>query len=563
MDINIYEEESLENGINFLIDRFSDVKSFLADIQLPEYGDYFEYPFPISCNSDKQFFADLEFGNKNETAFYASCIKANKQEDVANIISLIIDLNKYIKQNFAADCIWENNEIPFGLVPASLLAKNDSQYIDLFIEFLNTNDLEVETFHFNIIRNIVEHHGWTDNTLKLAFYRATTLCGQRGLEQLDHFLSDMDLDAYLTSEEGIQNWFALKTSMPEDEIDDVLEMVDMALRDMRAYEDQKSEGFDNQLEDLNVFIISQNWFDTFKEAVIYVRARGGTICKEMDENTNIAISTELDWPEALTAKAESMNILRIWKTVTTRKEAKETLKRIYDKFEDNILQNDRAGIADMLIRYPELVNDYYENAYIERLINKHLKSLNDIRGLIYIISRHRDRRWLYETLVNQDIEKILGFIEADDEISTEFINQALFIAIADENEHALNKIFTLGVNLHTARAIGDQAPMEWAFWSGNAPNYSIIETLLKHGANPNEKNAKGKTPLMFAISKIGQTNSSFAEWKQLIDLLLLFGADIQELDKQGNSVYDYAKTLATNSHGILKTNVEKMIDSIF
>lgn len=61
---------------------------------------------------------------------------------------------------------------------------------------------------------------------------------------------------------------------------------------------------------------------------------------------------------------------------------------------------------------------------------------------------------------------------------------------------------------------------------------SIIEHLLKRGANPDLQAADGRTPLMYA-TKLR---------KSVIELLLRYGADTQLENKQGRLAHSYAKS---------------------
>ena len=57
---------------------------------------------------------------------------------------------------------------------------------------------------------------------------------------------------------------------------------------------------------------------------------------------------------------------------------------------------------------------------------------------------------------------------------------------------------------------------------------SLIQLLLKNGADANAKDISGKTPLF---------NIIFSFSTDLLDLLIKYGADINMRDKYGNSIY--------------------------
>ena len=93
-----------------------------------------------------------------------------------------------------------------------------------------------------------------------------------------------------------------------------------------------------------------------------------------------------------------------------------------------------------------------------------------------------------------------------------FINDNFLI----ENKANINYVSTEGTVLMAATVKG---------------NVSMVELLLKNGANPNLTNSTGVTALMYAV----QFKNS-----KIVNLLLQFKADKLQIDNNGKSAFEYA-----------------------
>lgn len=60
----------------------------------------------------------------------------------------------------------------------------------------------------------------------------------------------------------------------------------------------------------------------------------------------------------------------------------------------------------------------------------------------------------------------------------------------------------------------------------------IVEILLTNSADPNESDARGKTPLLIAVLN---------ENTEIVELLMKYGADQFQKDELGTSAFDYAR----------------------
>ena len=60
----------------------------------------------------------------------------------------------------------------------------------------------------------------------------------------------------------------------------------------------------------------------------------------------------------------------------------------------------------------------------------------------------------------------------------------------------------------------------------------VVEVLLKNGANPNNKNSDGRSPIMFASIRRGHSD--------VVEVLLEYGANPNDKDNYGNTALIYA-----------------------
>jgi len=150
-------------------------------------------------------------------------------------------------------------------------------------------------------------------------------------------------------------------------------------------------------------------------------------------------------------------------------------------------------------------------------------------------------------------------------------NTALHFACKEGNEHAIDKLLASGANPNATNSYNDQplamiANYAWrsrtecfkgikalidasaqldnldttpeaqtalgwtVIYGGNT--LAVVDLLLSAGANPNQANYLGKTPLMLAA----KSNRC-----DLVELLLSYGADLLMTDNKGNTALDHAK----------------------
>lgn len=78
--------------------------------------------------------------------------------------------------------LWSNSECHLGGAVAARLAMRSRTYVPLFIEFLETNDLDHEVEQAEQIERVIAAHGWCPETVALWVARLGTCAGQHGHE---------------------------------------------------------------------------------------------------------------------------------------------------------------------------------------------------------------------------------------------------------------------------------------------------------------------------------------------------------------------------------------------
>ena len=137
---------------------------------------------------------------------------------VAPIPGIAMELAKYLRQitklrrhasGISGVCYgcWYDEETPAGELAARILVTCGAEYIDHYIDFLRTNDLNVEVHQHAIIEEIIVRYGWCPETLKLAGVRASDCCGQHGDEQIGIFFEEHGLGQVLHNPQHFLQYF--------------------------------------------------------------------------------------------------------------------------------------------------------------------------------------------------------------------------------------------------------------------------------------------------------------------------------------------------------------------
>lgn len=86
--------------------------------------------------------------------------------------------------------IWEDCETPLGNGAMISLVETDKKYIQSYINFLRTCDLDHEVCQWGDIDTIVKKYGFNEETVKLGIARLMSCAGQHGDEQFEIFLEE-------------------------------------------------------------------------------------------------------------------------------------------------------------------------------------------------------------------------------------------------------------------------------------------------------------------------------------------------------------------------------------
>lgn len=145
----------------------------------------------------------------DEHSFFGTAVQIpGIASELAAYLRHVVRLRRYLggASGVCYQC-WSDDETPFGEPAARALFLRRAEYVDLYIDFLRTNDLEVEVNQNEHIREIVDRHGWNPHTLKLAGVRASDCGGQCGHEQIKEFFEEYNLESVLRDPANFMHYF--------------------------------------------------------------------------------------------------------------------------------------------------------------------------------------------------------------------------------------------------------------------------------------------------------------------------------------------------------------------
>lgn len=133
-----------------------------------------------------------------ERNFYSQAIRhAEFQEPILRYVRKIVD------QNRKGPILWSSEEEHAGTHAIAALALFDKKYIQDYIDFLRSNDLDHEVYQSDDIQELIERWGWCEEILSLA--AARSFRGQFGPDQLGEMLSD-GLEEYLMENDSLKSF---------------------------------------------------------------------------------------------------------------------------------------------------------------------------------------------------------------------------------------------------------------------------------------------------------------------------------------------------------------------
>jgi hypothetical protein len=163
--------------------------------------------------------------------------------------------------------LWSNSECHLGGAVAARLAMRSRAYISLFIEFLETNDLDHEVEQAEQIDRVVEAHGWCPETVALWVGRLGTCAGQHGHEHEWDEVTPAPLANYIAEEPARRD---LLVQLIAGNMLALLNHWDDAIERQRAELEENLEVFWDDLGDLGLGEMAD---DIVAEATALARGR--------------------------------------------------------------------------------------------------------------------------------------------------------------------------------------------------------------------------------------------------------------------------------------------------
>ncbi|SNR16693.1 hypothetical protein [Tenacibaculum jejuense] len=175
---NLNKELELHDCKNILKSLTSTLTSLKEKDEIYE----FNYTIKIICNEEKLIDGEMEF------------FKIVVQYE--QLLDFIIDYVNTASNGKYGIRIWEDCETPLGNGAMISLVETDKKYIQSYIDFLRTCDLDHEVCQWGDIDSVISKYGFNEETVKLAIARLMSCAGQSGKEQFTDFL-DKGLETYL------------------------------------------------------------------------------------------------------------------------------------------------------------------------------------------------------------------------------------------------------------------------------------------------------------------------------------------------------------------------------
>ena len=175
-------EDHLEKVLDLILGLLKETR----DRVLEEYTTVYEFEYKFYDENDNLLKA------KNLYSFFDELVKqAIKFPRLHNKLLLFVK-DSYYKEN--DERFWRDSETPVGTTIAASLALLDKKYIQNYMEFLRTNDMDHEVDQYGYINDVINKYGFCEETLALALTRAGSACGQHGSEQFEEILNQGFLD---------------------------------------------------------------------------------------------------------------------------------------------------------------------------------------------------------------------------------------------------------------------------------------------------------------------------------------------------------------------------------
>jgi len=154
---------------------------------------------------------------------------------------------------------------------------------------------------------------------------------------------------------------------------------------------------------------------------------------------------------------------------------------------------------------------------------------------------------VYEAIADGNVDEISNYLKSTKNVDNDFEPESILHYAIDNcknnYEETISFLIINSDNVNSHQSKYSSTPLhKLCAWA--EPHMSLIQLLLKNGADVNAKDISGKTPLF---------NIIFSFSTELLDLLVKYGANVNMRDKYGNSILhdDYSGRDAQNFEELL------------
>ena len=157
---------------------------------------------------------------------------------------------------------------------------------------------------------------------------------------------------------------------------------------------------------------------------------------------------------------------------------------------------------------------------------------------------------------NVEIVKAMIKAGADLEQENSTQNTALMLAVAGDDLQMIQLLISAGAVVHAPATSKRHNVLHTAAYHSN--KLETVKILLKAGANINERDESGNTPLLYALWRANSKNTGAEMMPELITLFLSAGADPNAKSEHGNTPLSIVNDVLKNVSGTPDEIVTRM-----
>ncbi len=578
--VNINSKSEIEKVIDCLVDITKDPYKFIEIAREDEFYVLFDYEFGESVDGKFKIYdyecADMPqhshlYISKDKFLFYKKAFEYAFHSKVAQLVKNITKINYTLDDEMnPCECVWEDEENTFGLCAAGLLALENKEYIPLFADFIERNDLSHEVYQWPFAEVIFEKYGWIKETLYLLSMGPLSMYGSdayrdhlSGKKLLDVFKKDGSLYDYFFKSllEVLKGHNIYEDDSHMEDYEEIKCMVDEKL--------SPDEVFTVNLSRKKICLTGKAPLDR-EELKMILESEGAVIQKDIKDDTNILICKNKDKETSKLKKAKEKFIdIYTYDEIFNINSYNKKKKKLKADFGQVFKDSDIDKIKMMFEKYPFIMEftpvELYHKALVDSkskevidLLFNHFKikpdDSYDILNLIsnpsiYLRLDEKYAKDMLHYLIDNNIVKTKLNKEVDNPPVLELVKKVVkdnnkFIEIIGyilENGADINETDTHGVH-----------PL-YAAVETNSPNFDLIKFLIDNGAEINKSGRKRNTPLVALINNLGKCKIEEDDDKddiiekeenktylnEILNYLLDKGAKI-DYDREGQSPFKEA-----------------------